>query len=102
MTSLPRLPSVYAKLVESLEKGDTSSRELGEIISEDVAMTAKILRLANSVFFGLYRYIANPCEAAVYLGVDTIRSLALSTSIFPRSRIKEYRNPSLPSYSVIA
>ncbi len=82
MTSLPSLPSVYAKLVDSLEKGDTSSRELGEIIAQDVGMTAKILQLANSAFFGLYRYIANPCEAAVYLGVDTIRSLALSTSVF--------------------
>jgi len=82
MTSLPSLPSVYAKLVESLENAETSSRELGEIIAQDVGMTAKILQLANSAFFGLYRYIANPCEAAVYLGVDTIRSLALSTSVF--------------------
>ena len=82
MTSLPSLPSVYAKLVQSLENAETSSRELGEIIAQDVAMTAKILQLANSAFFGLYRYIANPCEAAVYLGVDTIRSLALSTSVF--------------------
>lgn len=88
MTSLPSLPAVYAKLVESLEKGDTSSRELGEIIAEDVGMTAKILQLANSAFFGLYRYIANPCEAAVYLGVDTIRSLALSTSVFSAFRNK--------------
>lgn len=82
MTSLPSLPSVYARLVESLENAETSSRELGEIIAQDVGMTAKILQLANSAFFGLYRYIANPCEAAVYLGVDTIRSLALSTSVF--------------------
>ncbi len=82
MTSLPSLPSVYANLVKSLERDDVSSRELGEIIAQDVAMTAKILQLANSAFFGLYRYIANPCEAAVYLGVDTIRSLSLSTSVF--------------------
>ena len=82
MTSLPSLPSVYANLVKSLERDDISSRELGEIIAQDVAMTAKILQLANSAFFGLYRYIANPCEAAVYLGVDTIRSLSLSSSVF--------------------
>jgi putative nucleotidyltransferase with HDIG domain len=82
MTSLPSLPSVYANLVKSLEREDISSRELGEIIAQDVAMTAKILQLANSAFFGLYRYIANPCEAAVYLGVDTIRALSLSSSVF--------------------
>jgi HD-like signal output (HDOD) protein len=82
MTSLPSLPSVYAQLVKSLEQDDISSRELGEIIAQDVGMTAKILQLANSAFFGLYRYIANPSEAAVYLGVDTIRSLTLSSSVF--------------------
>lgn len=82
MTSLPSLPSMYSKLVESLNNSEISSRELGEIIAQDVGMTAKILQLANSAFFGLYRYIANPSEAAVYLGVDTIRALTLSTSVF--------------------
>lgn len=82
MTSLPSLPSMYSKLVESLDNSEISSRELGEIIAQDVGMTAKILQLANSAFFGLYRYIANPSEAAVYLGIDTIRALTLSTSVF--------------------
>jgi HD-like signal output (HDOD) protein len=45
-------------------------------------MTAKVLQMANSAFFGLYRYVASPAEAAVYLGVDTIRALTLSTSVF--------------------
>ena len=52
MTSLPSLPSVYANLVKSIEQEDISSRELGEIIAQDVGMTAKILQLANSAFFG--------------------------------------------------
>jgi DNA-binding NtrC family response regulator len=65
MTSLPSLPSMYSKLVESLNNSEISSRELGEIIAQDVGMTAKILQLANSAFFGLYRYIASPSEAAV-------------------------------------
>src|SRR5579863_9930116 len=82
LTSLPSLPSVHTQLVQSLDDPEMSSRELGRIIAQDVGMTAKVLQLANSAFFGLYRYIASPTEAAVYLGVDTIRSLALSTSVF--------------------
>ena len=82
VTSLPSLPSVYAKLVESLENPEISSREMGEIISQDVGMTAKLLQLANSAFFGLYRYVASPSEAAIYLGLDTIRALTLSTGVF--------------------
>src|SRR6266851_7356304 len=82
MTSLPTLPSVHAKLVESLENPEISSREIGEIIAQDVGMTAKLLQLANSAFFGLYRYVASPSEAAIYLGLDTIRALTLSTGVF--------------------
>jgi len=82
MTSLPSLPSVHTKLVESLEDPEISSRELGEIIAQDVGLTVKVLQIANSAFFGLYRYIASPSEAAVYLGIDTIRALTLSTGVF--------------------
>ncbi|HXI41174.1 MAG TPA: response regulator [Bryobacteraceae bacterium] len=82
MTSLPSLPAMYTKLVASLDDPEITSRELGEIIAQDVGMTAKILQIANSAFFGLYRYVANPSEAAVYLGIDTIRALTLSTSVF--------------------
>src|SRR6266851_1369508 len=82
VTSLPSLPSVHAKLVESLENPEISSREMGEIIAQDVGMTAKLLQLANSAFFGLYRYVASPSEAAIYLGLDTIRALTLSTGVF--------------------
>lgn len=82
MTSLPSLPAMYTKLVESLDDPEITSRELGEIIAQDVGMSAKILQIANSAFFGLYRYVANPSEAAVYLGIDTIRALTLSTSVF--------------------
>jgi putative nucleotidyltransferase with HDIG domain len=82
ITSLPSLPSTYAKLIESLGDSETSSRELGAIIAQDVGLTSKILQIANSAFFGLYRYVASPTEAAVYLGVDTIRAMTLSAGVF--------------------
>jgi putative nucleotidyltransferase with HDIG domain len=82
VTSLPTLPSIHTKLVESLEDPGISSREIGEIIAQDVGMTAKLLQLANSAFFGLYRYVASPTEAAIYLGLDTIRALTVSSGVF--------------------
>lgn len=86
ITSLPALSSVHTKLIESLGNAEISSRELGEIIAQDVGLTAKTLQIANSAFFGLYRYIATPTEAAVYLGIDTIRALTLSTGVFAAFR----------------
>jgi HD-like signal output (HDOD) protein len=86
MTSLPSLPTVYAELVKSLENEEVSCRELGGIIAKDIGMTVKTLQLANSAFFGLSRHIASPEDAAVFLGVDTIRALTLSTSVFSAFR----------------
>ncbi len=82
IVSLPSLPAVHTQLVASLDNPEMSSRELGDIIAQDVAMSAKVLQIANSAFFGLYRYVASPTEAAVYLGVDTLRALTLSTGVF--------------------
>jgi putative nucleotidyltransferase with HDIG domain len=91
INSLPSLPAVHEKLIASLNDPEISSRSLGEIIAQDVGLTAKILQITNSSFFGLYRYIATPSEAAVYLGVDTIRALTLSAGVFAA-----FRQTSLP------
>jgi HD-like signal output (HDOD) protein len=51
-------------------------------------MTAKILKLVNSAFFGLGNEIANPSEAVAYLGTDTIKSLILVTHAISNSEIR--------------
>jgi len=80
--NLPTLPALQNQLTEELRKESPSMERVGEIISRDIGMTAKILQLVNSAFFGLAQSINNPAEAAVYLGLNTIRSLALSVGIF--------------------
>jgi HD-like signal output (HDOD) protein len=47
-----------------------------------MAMTAQFLKLVNSAFFGLSQPVTSPAEAAVYLGIDTIKSLVLSIHTF--------------------
>lgn len=79
---LPTLPSLQAMLSEELRKEAPSIDKIGEIISRDVGMTAKILQLVNSAFFGLAQPINSPAEAVVYLGINTIRALVLSLGIF--------------------
>jgi putative nucleotidyltransferase with HDIG domain len=56
-------------------------------------MTAKILQLVNSAFFGLQRHVSNPTQAVTILGTDTVRSLVLSVHIF--SQFDSSRMPSL-------
>lgn len=80
--SLPSIPLVYAQLMDALKRPDASPKQIGAIVSQDLAMAAKIVQLVNSSVFGLQRRIVDPAEAVVYLGVDAIRSLALSVSVF--------------------
>ena len=82
MTTLPSLPEAYAAIMEELQSEDPSLERIGKIIETDVAMSAKLLQIVNSAFFGLVRHVSSPAEAAMYLGVDVIRSLVLTTGVF--------------------
>jgi HD-like signal output (HDOD) protein len=80
--SLPSPPGLYLQLVEELKSDQASMQRVGEIIGGDVGMSAKVLQLVNSAFFGLPRRLSTPVEAACYLGVETIKSLVLSIHAF--------------------
>ena len=84
--SLPTLPALYKEVMDELQSGDPSIKRIGAIISKDVAMTAKILQLVNSAFFGLPRRISNPADACSLLGIETIEALVLSIQIFSQLR----------------
>ncbi len=80
--SLPSLPSIYTEIMAEMQSDDPSINNVGEIIGRDVSMTAKILQVVNSVFFGLPRKIGNPQQAVKLLGLEAIKSLVLSVKIF--------------------
>ncbi len=81
MTSLPSLPDAYEKIMRELQSEEPSLQVVAEIVETDVAMTAKILQLVNSAFFGLTRNLSSPSEAAMFLGVDVLKSLVLTTGV---------------------
>lgn len=80
--TLPSLPALYMEIMNELEKENASIKIIGSIISRDIGMTAKILQLVNSAFFGFRRHIASPAEAVELLGLETIKVLVLSVEIF--------------------
>ncbi len=79
---LPSLPPVYLELVRALSTDRASMNEIGDILARDVAMTSRVLHLVNSAFFGLPRKVTSPREAAVLLGVNTLKSLVLYVRLF--------------------
>jgi len=93
--SLPSLPSLYQEVVEEVNSVDGSLERVGEIISKDVGMSAKLLQLVNSSFFGLSRSkVSSIMRAVTLLGIETIKTLILSVKIF-----SQFDRPGLPSIS---
>jgi HD-like signal output (HDOD) protein/CheY-like chemotaxis protein len=82
LESLPSLPALYDELTRLLTKGDASVTQIGKLVSQDIALTAKMLQLVNSAFFGLRTEVCSAVQAVQLLGVDTIRGLLLSTHVF--------------------
>ncbi len=80
--SLPSIPAVYFDLLKALQDPDCPTERIGEIVATDPALTAKILQLVNSAFFGFAREVSSASEAVMLLGVSTVRSLALTIHVF--------------------
>lgn len=81
---LPTLPAVVTQLIGLIDNPKTSARNVAQLISADQALTAKILKLANSAFYGFPREIATVDLAVVVLGFETVKNLGLSVSVLER------------------
>jgi len=86
LQALPSLPTLYLEVTQELENSEPSLPRIVRLVSEDMAMTAKILQLVNSAFFGLRCRISNPLQAVQMLGLDTLRALVLTTHVFDKFR----------------
>ena len=93
--TLPSLPDLYYNLVKELQSPYPSVDKVGDIISKDLAMSAKILQLVNSAFFGLRQHVSSPAQAAALLGLDLLKSLVLMVHIFTQPAQLTMRNFSL-------
>ncbi len=85
--SLPSLPDLYCRLMEEIRSSECSIRRVGEIIETDPGISAKLLQLVSSAFFGLPRKVSRPSEAVMLLGLDTVKSLALTLGLFSKFHV---------------
>ena len=102
-SKLPTLPELYQKLTEQLNSSTSTSHDIAGIISQDISMTAKILQLVNSAFFGLPRNIDSIDQAVSLLGVETINSVVLTAGVFDtfkESQVKAFSIRDIYSHSI--
>jgi putative nucleotidyltransferase with HDIG domain len=88
------LPFVARKLLDSIGSATISIDELSNIVEKDQTISARILKISNSSFYGLRQEVASINQAILILGMKTIRSLVLSVStrsIYKRFGITEQK-----------
>jgi len=88
--SLPALPDLYIKIEDELRRPNPSIKKIDDIISKDMVMTAKILQVVNSAFFGLPQRIINPLQAINFLGMEVIKALVLLVHFFSAERVPDF------------
>jgi HD-like signal output (HDOD) protein len=81
---LPAAPRLHRELTALLADGGATAADAAAIIEQDLAMSAKVLQVVNSAFFGLRRQITDVGQAAVLLGLGTLRALVLSSHAFEK------------------
>jgi HD-like signal output (HDOD) protein len=82
INDLPTLPDVLARVMEVLDNPYSSASDLTSLIKLDQAMMFRILKMANSAYYGFPRTIATVTESIVVLGFSTVRNLLLTTMMY--------------------
>ncbi|MBO8159531.1 HDOD domain-containing protein [Thermosyntropha sp.] len=91
---LPALPSVVTKIMKLTEDPNSTAQDINNALSQDQAMTARVLKLANSAFYGFPRRIATVTDATVFLGFKTIKSIVMAASV------SDILNTEIPGYAL--
>ena len=82
LSNLPSLPFIAQKLSSTTEDGRAAVKDIVDIISIDQSLTAKLLKLVNSSFYGFSSKVSTVSRAVVILGMQNIKTLALGVTVF--------------------
>ena len=77
---LPTLPTVASKLITLTSREDTTLTDIADLVSQDIALSSKILKVSNSAFYSFPQQIGTINQAVSVLGINAVRSLVLSFS----------------------
>lgn len=82
ISGLPTLPTVISKLIELVDSPKTDTRILAKLIYNDQSLTARILKIANSAYYGFSREISTVDTAIVVMGFNAVKEMGLSLSVY--------------------
>ena len=79
--NMPSLPTSLIKVLEICNNPNTSPADLNHVISLDPVLVGRVLKLINSAYYGLGKPVSNLARAIIMLGINTVKNLALSTTV---------------------
>jgi HD-like signal output (HDOD) protein len=82
LEGLPTLPPIIQKLNTLIEDERSSLTQIADLIEKDQVITTKVLRLANSAFYGFPRKVSTVQQAMMLLGINVLKILIMTSSIF--------------------
>lgn len=82
LDALPAVPSIYLELTAAVSRPNACAAALAAIVEKDPAMSAKVLQLVNSAFFGLTQPVGGIAQAVAYLGTEMLKGVALCAHVF--------------------
>ncbi len=100
---LPSLPDLYQRICDIANSENSCIKDAVDVILQDAAMSAKVLQLVNSSYFGIAREVSSIQQAVSLLGMETLKSLVLSIGIFdnhPVINLPEFSLQQLMRHSV--
>jgi HD-like signal output (HDOD) protein len=86
MDRLPAIPATYFNLTRSIDDPGTRTDEIARIVQSDPVMSARVLQLVNSAYFGLDRPLSSVAHAISYIGLDLLKGLALTLDVFAATK----------------
>jgi HD-like signal output (HDOD) protein/ActR/RegA family two-component response regulator len=78
---LPPAPRTFIEISNALANPHASARAVSEIIERDIAISARVLELVSSAFYGLPRAVTSIGGAVAYLGVEVVKAIVLSVEV---------------------
>ncbi len=77
---LVSLPEVFVRINSMIESGNSSAADIAQVVSQDPGLTLRVLRLANSPFYGLSKEVDSVGKAVTIIGMQRLRDLVLATA----------------------
>ena len=81
---LPTLPEVVSQITSMVNDPNVRISDIGAVVAQDPAITATVLRIANSAYYGLAKKAISPEQAATVIGGRSLRNIALQASVIGR------------------